>query len=225
MSWHNLPPEIPIYYEDGSVVLINADCRDILPLLPKVDLVLTDPPYGIGFDYGGYDDSPEDYESLIKAVVDQSIRLVDGGMCFFWQSMLNADKWHRWFPPGFRIFACCKGFVHLRHIEVQYAWDPVIFWGTTSTKSNKSIRDWHIISMPNFGGGRISIQHPCPRPLPQVKYIIEGLPRADTILDPFCGSGTTLVAAKQLGRKAIGVEISEAYCKIAVERLKQEILI
>jgi len=67
--------------------------------------------------------------------------------------------------------------------------------------------------------------HLTQKPVTLMKWCIGLVKDANLILDPFCGSGTTLVAAKQLGRKAIGVEISEAYCKIAVERLKQEILI
>lgn len=66
------------------------------------------------------------------------------------------------------------------------------------------------------------IGHPCPRPLNTVMYIVENYSVSrETILDPFAGSGTTLVAAKRLGRKAIGIEISEKYCRIAIDRLRQ----
>lgn len=62
--------------------------------------------------------------------------------------------------------------------------------------------------------------HPCPKPLPlMIELLTLFTDSGETILDPFAGSGTTLVAAKQLGRKAIGIELSEAYCKTAVERL------
>lgn len=65
--------------------------------------------------------------------------------------------------------------------------------------------------------------HPCPKPLRLFKWLLS-LHAGYTILDPFMGSGTTLVAAKQLGRKAVGIEIEERYCEIAVERLKQGVL-
>jgi site-specific DNA-methyltransferase (adenine-specific) len=66
--------------------------------------------------------------------------------------------------------------------------------------------------------------HPCPKPLLWGKGFIALFPKADTILDPFMGSGTVLRAAKDLGRKAIGIEIEEKYCEIAVKRLQQEVL-
>ena len=67
-----------------------------------------------------------------------------------------------------------------------------------------------------------SRQHPTQKPLPLIKWCIGQVPEARTILDPFMGVGTTLVAAKALGLKAIGIELSEKYCAIAVERLRQK---
>ena len=67
--------------------------------------------------------------------------------------------------------------------------------------------------------------HPCPRPQNTVEYLVSIASEPNNlILDPFLGSGTTLVCAKKLGRKAIGIEIEEKYCKIAVERLRQSVM-
>ena len=67
--------------------------------------------------------------------------------------------------------------------------------------------------------------HPCPRPLNGMKYLVECFcPPSGLVVDPFMGSGTTLVAAKDLGRRAIGIEIEERYCEIAAKRLAQEVL-
>jgi hypothetical protein len=66
--------------------------------------------------------------------------------------------------------------------------------------------------------------HPTQKPVPLMRWCIEMVGSPQTILDPFMGSGTTLVAAKQLGRKAIGIELSEEYCRLAVQRLQQEVL-
>ncbi len=74
-----------------------------------------------------------------------------------------------------------------------------------------------------FGANRQRSEHPCPRPFEQVKYFVN-LSGGNSILDPFMGSGTTLRAAKDLGRKAIGIEIEEKYCEIAAKRMAQEVL-
>ena len=66
--------------------------------------------------------------------------------------------------------------------------------------------------------------HPTQKPVDLMAWCINHAPKADTILDPFMGSGTTLVAAKQLGRRAVGIEIEEKYCAIAVQRLAQEVM-
>ena len=204
----------------GDATLILGDCREVLPTLPRVDAVVTDPPYGIRFGrYESHDDDVAAYPDLMRALVSGAEALCDGP-CFVWQAMGNCGRWHEWFPPGYRIFAACKSFVQLRPVEVQYAWDPVIFWNTRSGKHNESIRDWHVAATPNFRAGRESIAHPCPRPVDQVLYIVEGL-RSETILDPFMGSGTTGVACIKLGRKFIGIEIEPKYFDIACKRIEE----
>ena len=67
-------------------------------------------------------------------------------------------------------------------------------------------------------------QHPTQKPLSLMRWCVLICPDVQSILDPFMGSGTTLVAAKQLGRRAIGIEIERKYCDIAIERLRQDVL-
>lgn len=202
----------------GDATLYLGDCLEVLPTLGKVDAVVTDPPFGIGFKYESHDDSEENYENLLLPALSWCKDICSGAQ-FWWQSMKTCSKWNEWFPKGYRIFAACKSFVQLRAVEVQYAWDPVIFWGTGTWKQNESVRDWHVATVPNFGLGRESIDHPCPRPLDQVRYIVTGI-HAETILDPFMGSGTTGVACANLGRKFIGVEIDPKYFDIACKRIE-----
>lgn len=219
-----MTPKLPKpYYEQDGIVIFNADCREILPHLPKVDLVLTDPPYGIGFNYGKdrYIDDPKAYGEFIKSVIELTSNLADGYM--FWQAMKNCHLWHDWFPNGWRILAACKGMVQFRPTPIQYSWDPIIVWGEFHNTPSVYSKDYHIQYKAPFGKDREKINHPCPRPLEQVNYFMT-IAGGNSLIDPFMGSGTTLVAAKQLGRKAIGIEIEQRYCDIAIKRLSQGVL-
>lgn len=204
------------------IELIQGDCLEVMRGMAdnSVDAVITDPPYGIDFKYSMHDDSPLEYETMMKAVIEQTER-INKGMSFFWQAMLNADKWHRWFPAGFRLFAACKGFVQYRPTPVQFSFDPVIFWGNFDGEPSVYKKDWHVQARAPFGAGREKIAHPCPRPLEQVAYVVELASKpGDTVLDPFMGSGTTGVACVQTGRNFIGMEIDPAYFAIAEKRIR-----
>jgi site-specific DNA-methyltransferase (adenine-specific) len=207
----------------GEVKLYLGNCLEVMKMLPDgcVDAVVTDPPYGIGFEYLSHDDDPQRYETMMLSIVEQTNRL-NRGLSFFWQAMLNADKWHRWFPPGFRLFAACKGFVQFRPTPIQYSFDPIVFWGNGNGEASVYKKDWHVQALAPFGMGREKIEHPCPRPLEQVAYIVEIASRpGDTILDPFMGSGTTGVACIQTGRNFIGIEIDPTYYAIAEKRIAE----
>jgi DNA modification methylase len=205
----------------GDCTLYRADCREVLPLLPKVDAVVTDPPYGVGFMYGTHVDCPDEYPALMRDVVAHVERLRGDGPAVFWQGMLNADRWHEWFPKGFRLFAACKGFVQFRPTNPQFSWDPIVFWGKPTTDASVTAKDFHVQTLAPFGYGRAKVEHPCPRPFEQVRYVLETFTSAaETILDPFMGSGTTGVACVTRGRRFIGVEIDENYFDIACKRIR-----
>jgi site-specific DNA-methyltransferase (adenine-specific) len=207
--------------EIGNHVLYRGDCLEVLPTLSGVDAVVTDPPYGIGFKYESHDDSEEAYEELVTSVVAWCGSL-NPKCCFFWQAMRTADRWHRWFPSGFRIFAACKGFVQYRPTPVQFSWDPVIWWGSPSGEPSVYRKDYHEQRLAPFGFGRARIDHPCPRPIEQVVYVI-GLAsvESETVLDPFMGSGTTGVACQKLGRRFVGIEKEPKYFDIACRRIEE----
>jgi site-specific DNA-methyltransferase (adenine-specific) len=215
------------YFERDGVVIYHGDCREVLPELETgaADVVVSDPPFGIDFDYGTYKDDPQGYPELMRAWIAEAERIIGPGAFFVWQAMLNCDRWHEWFPRGFRLFAACKGFVQYRPQPVQHSWDPVVFWGKMAGDPDVTRKDWHLQSLAPFGAGRARIDHPCPRPLDQVRYVVSlaSVP-GQAILDPFMGSGTTLRAALDLGRRAIGIELEERYCEIAAKRLSQMVL-
>lgn len=215
------------YYEDkeSGITIYHGDCREVLPSIGSVDCVVTDPPYGIGFKYNQHNDTPDGYAEMMREWIASATPLVRGSW-WVWQAMLQADSWHKWFPDGFRIFAALKGFVQFRPQSVQHSWDPVIFWGSlTCDEPSVYRKDFHYQALAPFGAGRERINHPCPRPIEQVRYVLSLATQGDAcVLDPFMGSGTTLRAAKDLGLSAIGIEIDERYCEIAANRLAQKVL-
>jgi hypothetical protein len=146
-----------------------------------------------------------------------------GGWCFVFQAMPNVGKFHEWFPNGYRVFAACKNFAQVRPTGVWHSWDPVVFWNSgpnSGPNSGHVNRDYHVGNV--VGGFGDKVDHPCPRPLDTMHHIVQlAAAEGEVIVDPFMGSGTTLRAAKDRWRKAIGIEIEERYCEIAAKRLAQ----
>lgn len=212
------------YYEEEGIVIYNADCRDVLPTLGSVDLVLADPPYGIGFsEYLSHKDKEEGYAEFIWSISEECERHVrDGWVCVF-QAAKKCREWHSIFPREWRLIACPKTFVQIYPVTgPTWATDYALVWPIGNPPQRGKGRDWRVSETANM---RFHRGHPCARPIEQMTYLVECLSEAEQlILDPFMGSGTTLVAAKQLGRRAIGIEIERKYCDIAIERLRQEIL-
>lgn len=216
--------------EDESVVLVNADCLEVLPCLEagSVDAVVTDPPYGIGFQYESHDDSIDGYESLMQTVVPMAQSLVcEGGGLFWWQGMLRASEWHKWFPSGYRLLASCKNFVQMRPTAVQYSFDPVVFWwnGDAKISPQNGRRDWHLANTAKWVCDKETKGiHPCQRPIDAVEYVVFcASDLGDLILDPFAGSLTSAVAAIRTGRRCIVIEKERQYYELGIERVRKEL--
>lgn len=190
------------YYADNLVTLYHGDCREVLPCLPKADLVLTDPPYGVEFRGATWD---KEIPPIIFDIVSTNKALVITGTLTIWEYP-RPDWVLCWARPASNSRSKVGGFSH---------WSPILAYG--SFKFPTDYRSWHAIQFaypPSF-------EHPTPKPEPLLKWLIGyGSEVTDTILDPFTGSGTTLKAAKELGRRAIGIEIEEKYCEIAARRLE-----
>ena len=193
------------YYEQDGITIYNADCREVLPQLAPVDLVLTDPPYGI-FACGGtwghkaelqWDKKPaEGISEIIKHGKDA---IVWGGNYF---GLPPSRGWLVWYKRD----------------SVPSAADVELAW--TSRDMNARLIDQTIAAT-----NKERVRHPAQKPLNVMKWCLGFFPQATTILDPFMGSGTTLRAAKDMGLKAIGIEIEKKYCDIAIERLRQRSLL
>mgnify|MGYP003420909633 FL=1 len=198
----------------GSATLYEADCIDALQIIGAVDAVITDPPYGIGLDYAleGFDDTPEELQALIDSFVPLCrqiapiVSITPGNvnhylypkptwtLCWFNRAGAGSGPWG---------FSC---------------WQPILCYGPDPYLRLSMGRrpDFIEHSETSEKNG-----HPCPKPIRFQKLWIERVALdAQTILDPFMGSGTTGVAAVQMGRKFIGIEREEKYFQIACKRIE-----
>lgn len=203
------------YYQQDGIAIYHGDCRDLLPLLPSVDAIVSDPPYGMAWDgkvtrgkngtgavgptrhYGTviagdtepFDPSPflEYPEVLLWGFNHYPDRLHRG----------TALVWLKRYDQGFGSFLS----------DAEIAW----------LNRGCGVYCRRDVSMQGESSHRV---HPAQKPEALMQWCL-GFIEGTLICDPFVGSGTTLVAAKRLGRKAIGIELEEKYCEIAAKRLAQ----
>jgi DNA modification methylase len=212
------------YYEHNGITIFHGDCREVLPQIPKVDLVLTDPPYGIGetneraatrgklakpTDYGHFEwDKKTPDKDLMDSILEKGYVVIVWGGNYF--HVPPSKCWLVWDKiNGSNDFADCE----LAYTNLPAAVRMIKFmW-------NGMLRDGEARGVPRV--------HPTQKPVEVMTWCISLTDKFSTydrtVLDPFMGSGTTLRSAKNLGRKAIGIEIEEKYCEIAAKRLSQEV--
>lgn len=196
----------------GDARLILGDCRDVLPTLPKVDAVVTDPPYGLGEKWKGgaggkksswripqseamqWDMSAPDF---IPQIVDGVDAIVWGGNYF---NLPPSRGWLVWDKKQ-------RGAWTTGHTEL--AW----------TSLDQPIRAYSLSQVEAHSD--MHKQHPAQKPIEIMEWCLGFLPGARTILDPFMGSGTTGVACAKLGRKFIGIELEPKYFDIACRRIEE----
>jgi DNA modification methylase len=222
------------YYDQDGIIIYHGDFREILPHLPKIDLVLTDPPYNVGYHYESYSDnlSKEDYSNMLRfALSSPSVVIHYPEDMFFVAKSIGQvpEKCVSWVynahtPRKWRTIAWFGIRPDLSKVKQPYKneGDKRIQKKIANGEQGASLYDWwHIEQVKNVCHEKT--EHPCQIPVEIMNRIILTT-EVEIILDPFMGSGTTLVAAHQLHRKAIGIEIEEKYCEIAVKRLRQGVL-
>lgn len=208
------------YYQDDAVTIYNADCRKVLPWLEPFDLLLTDPPYGIGVakkgktggnnraaakDYGDQTWDVNQPRWLIETAVSSADKaIVWGGNYFDLPPM-----------PGWLVWD--KNRHGTTFAECELAWTNAV----SSVRRIKWL--WDGYWQENMKDKDVRV-HPTQKPLAVMRWCLSLVEDAATVLDPFMGSGTTLVAAKLEGRQAVGIEINEEYCEAAAKRLEQGVL-
>jgi hypothetical protein len=193
----------------GECTLYLGDCREILPLLPRFDAVVTDPPYGVLSETGSaatrrpgchpnagrmaWDVAPTtDVLGRLRVMSD-------------WQMMWGGC--HLELPPTFGYLVWDKQIDGLNFGEVEYCW--------TNARFAPRVFRYRAVGI---DGGK---QHPTQKPIQLMKWCLGFLPDAKTILDPFMGSGTTGVACARLGRKFTGIELDEAHFATACRRIEE----
>ena len=212
----------------GDATLYLGDCLEILPTLGKVDAVVTDPPYGVGYKYTeAYNDAMPDAEYFQWL---QSVFAIcsPAPIAFFWPS-IRIGQHERVMPNGYHLHHVAA------HFRIEYAGD---LWKGDHPAFTWEPIYWLVNGIPHYYGprggneGRDGIptlspwrdnlgEHPCPKAIKPVERVCMWLADlSQTILDPFMGSGTTGVACANLGRKFIGIEIEPKYFDIACRRIE-----
>lgn len=206
------------YYEQGGITIYHGDCREILPQLGPVDLVLTDPPYGINYSPAGggagWASKTFSGEHLVLGDAEpfDPTHLLGSPRLILWGGNHFADRlpasatwliWYKRFPnEAPNDFADCE-----------LAWSNLggparVYWHEWKGAMRSSERAQHY--------------HPTQKPVALMKWCLQQAGDSGVVLDPYMGSGPVARAAKDLKWRYIGIEIEEKYCRIAVERLQQE---
>lgn len=218
------------YYERDGITIYHGDCREILPQMRRIGAVVADPPYSINTKSDGtgkinpwadYCNAAMFYQWWIGEC--RRVLREDGCLWSFlnWRSIVTFQKaacdlgwpiesllvWNKdWIGPG-----------GTRGLRPSY--ELVALW----CMEQFAVSDRGLPDVQTFKwAGQKPTGHPAEKPVALARWLI-GNSGAETVLDPFMGSGTTLRAAKDLGRKAIGIEIEERYCEIAAKRLAQQV--
>jgi site-specific DNA-methyltransferase (adenine-specific) len=210
------------YYQDDSCTIYHGDALEILPFLPEVEAVISDPPYGMNYntnstrfttnENGHGAPSKRNYAPVHgdDAPFDPSLWLPYPRVILFGSNHFGAHLpvgttlvWIKKLDSGYGTFLSDAEIAWMKGGHGVYCHRDTSLLGETHNRS-----------------------HPTQKPIGLMRWCIEkaGVSSGGMILDPFMGSGTTLRAAKDLGRKAIGIEIEERYCEIAAGRLSQMVL-
>lgn len=215
------------YYQHAGITIYHGNCLDILPHI-TADVAITDPPYGVNLGAGAgssrYKNEPylnlSDDEEFVTSVCVPAVSLclerfgrvamTPGNRCMFaYPRPTDVGIWYNPASTNRGAWGFC------------FANAFIFFYGNDPHNVGNGM-------IPNSLAGHCDsvdgIDHPCPKPLLFASWLVKRASRPQEIIcDPFTGSGSFLIAAKNLGRKAIGIEIEEKYCEIAAKRLSQEV--
>lgn len=205
----------------GDATLYLGDCRDILPTLGKVDAVVTDPPYGIGFPYNSYDDTQEALDALVSSFVPAARKIASRVVITPGVSNISIYPKPNW--TGAWTWETTATYGALGFSQ----WQPILFYGD-DIKGFGSVNGVLKADRIHFTGGSAKIHtedgegHTCPKPLAFVqRLLLRFTNEGETVADPFLGSGTTGVACLNMGRRFVGIEVDPRYFDIACRRIEE----
>jgi hypothetical protein len=214
-----------LYYQDDYVTLYHGDCLEVLPSLSGVTALVTDPPYGIGY-------KPTSTRTKRSTTKDWD-RIQGDERPFDPSHLLNypkvvlfgANHYADRLPssPGWLVWDKLNGLDSKREIGFNDSADVEMAW----TNSPKPARIFSHRWMGLLRDSELHHKslHPTQKPVVLMRWVLTATTgKDDLICDPYAGSGSTLVAAKDLGRKAIGIEIDEKYCETVAKRCAQDLL-
>jgi site-specific DNA-methyltransferase (adenine-specific) len=210
------------YYEDDLVTLYHGDCLEVDAWL-EADVLVTDPPYGVAWESGGFSNAKVALKERVAGDADAGARDAALGL---------------WGPRPALVFGSWR-------VERPHGTSNRLIWHKAANKPGHRTQPWFAADeeIYQLGTGFVGepeqnvlvthdrrdgaygevarLGHPTPKPVGLMERLIAKCP-AGVIADPFAGSGATLVAARNLGRRAIGVELEEKYCELIAKRLGQQ---
>jgi len=198
------------YYESGNITIYHGDCREILPAL-SADAVFADPPYGVG--KAAWDDAfSMDWMPKAANAAGLMLAITPGIVNLLAIPASIGPQRYRWTLSVRIINATVRGALGFGN------WIACLLYSRETSSIFSQLPD----------AGEIAIRgkmpdHPSPKPLDAMRWLMRRI-KGESIIDPFCGSGTTLIVAKECGRRGIGIEIEEKYCEMAAKRLAQEVI-
>lgn len=214
------------YYDQDGIQIFLGDCREVLPAIDAVDLVLTDPPYGIALNtdnsrFSGGNPASVAQRSKGRGSVDGR-PIANDDEPFDPSFLLDYGRhqviwgWNN-FPDKLPRGACLVWLKRNDEAFGTFLSDAETAW------MSKGHGVYCKRDLSNYATARQRL-HPTQKPVSLMRWCLSFFPKATSVLDPFMGSGSTLVAAKDLGLKAIGIEIEERFAEIAANRLAQSVL-
>ena len=213
------------YFDDGQCVIYHGDCRDVLPTLGKFDLLLTDPPYGLNIETRNSTNKRDrnfiarDHDPVFgdDRPFDPSHLLGISDAKILWGANNYASK--------------------LPDSPCWLAWDRKCQQASNSTITDvelacvighrfKTVRIFRHLWAGYQRASEIGLRsvHPTQKPVALMAWCLSFFPDAQTVIDPYMGSGPVARACKDAGRRYVGIEIEERYCEIAAKRLSQQVL-